>query len=257
MNTNAPLTMKDLFPESWMDSVNRFRSGPEKPPSDTPTKAPESPRIILQEVTMDIVVTEVFSTPPLKNHRKNSNVNRRKDVTGKTMTLQEYYAECERRKSLSTETKMKADCPKENLNPRSPNRLTRHKQERPTPEKAKKWTTVTKKKVNQIQISYPEGWSKSLYKSSNQRGKFINTTLILKNLPYEGTKDRDLMRFFSKTCGPVKFINVLRNGDRCRGIAFVRFETVVGSDRGLTMNGFRYGNRRVYVEYARDRRIEK
>ncbi len=90
-------------------------------------------------------------------------------------------------------------------------------------------------------------------KDQPQKG-FINTTLILKNLPYSCTSSKELLKFFGK-CGPIKFINILKDVEgNCKGIAFVRFETKEGADKGLDTDGFWYEDRKIYVEYARDRR---
>ena len=82
---------------------------------------------------------------------------------------------------------------------------------------------------------------------------FINTTLILKNLP-SYVSHKDLRNIFSEP-GPLKFIKILTNGDGiCKGIAFVRYETRDSSDRGLELDGFWYKNNKIFVEYAYDRR---
>ena len=82
---------------------------------------------------------------------------------------------------------------------------------------------------------------------------FINTTLILKNLPpYVSMKE--LRKIFTDT-GPLKFINILKNDDGlCKGVAFVRYESRSGSERGLSLDGFWYKNNKIFVEYAFDKR---
>ena len=92
-------------------------------------------------------------------------------------------------------------------------------------------------------------------KLKNSTSTFINTTIILKNLPYQGVEFEDLRSIFTP-CGSIKFIKILTNdNDRiCKGIAFVRFENREGSDNGVAMDGFWYKERKIYVEYAHDKR---
>lgn len=271
--TTTTITITDLLgleavSDCWEDLADALSEEDSVP---TPIEPPASPRVVLQEATMDIVVTEVSRTQP-KKPVPSPRSKKTKKTKGKKMTLAEYYAECERQQAEMLRAKEKAKrledeakrleeeknrpSAKTLRNRRKKERVKAKKEAKKTAEK-KSWTPVKKAEVKSARISLPQGWTKSLYKPSGQKGKLINTTLILKNLPYEGTTERDLKHFFSKTCGPVKFVNVLYDGDRCKGIAFVRFENVSGSDKGLTMNGFWYEDRRVYVEYARDRRTEK
>ena len=102
------------------------------------------------------------------------------------------------------------------------------------------------------------GWKQvQTKKSKPQKKKFVNTTLILKNLPYEGVYEEDIKKMFAK-CGAIRFVNILRrNNDTCKGIAFLRFVEKEGSDEGIKMNGFWCGKRRVGVEYAIDKRERK
>ena len=79
-----------------------------------------------------------------------------------------------------------------------------------------------------------------------------NTTLVLKNLPAHCTTPKYLTKFFSK-CGTVKHVNILKAEGKCRGIGFIKFETREGSDKGLDMDGFWYDDRKVYVEYSRNK----
>ena len=48
--------------------------------------------------------------------------------------------------------------------------------------------------------------------------------------------------------------NTEDNDGNGKGLAFIRFETKEGSDNGLSMDGFWYGDRKIFVEYARDNR---
>lgn len=266
---DAALTLSDIgfeMVECWEDLIDEIEEIEEP---TAPTKAPLSPEPVLKETvsaTMEIVKVSVTRTkPPKKAKTQKVPSPRRKKVKGRKMTLQEYYAECERKEQEllaaqeEAERKAKEEAEriaKENAPSKKALRRKRAKAAKKAREAAQ-WKAIEKKpEPKRAHISYPQGWSKSLYKETPvAKGRFVNTTLILKNLPYEGTTERDLKRFFSATCGPVRFVNVLRQDDgRCKGIAFVRFEKKVGSDRGLTLNGFWYEDRKVYVEYAEDRR---
>ena len=128
----------------------------------------------------------------------------------KTMTLVEYYAECDRKRN-----EISYDC------------------------------FINKTKQNVTKIPAIEG-------KNNKR--FINTTLILKNLPHNCTSSHELLKIF-KNCGSIKFIKILKDKDcNCKGLAFIRFETREGSDMGLDMDGFWYGEQKIFVEYANDHR---
>ena len=115
--------------------------------------------------------------------------------------------------------------------------------------KASEWVSNEKPKAKTV-IRKPEHKTNRSLKNSDQN----NTTLVLKNLPYTCDSSKDIQKFFRK-CGPVKFVNVLKNDEgKCKGIAFVRFETHEGSDKGLDMDGFWYEDRKIYVEYAQERK---
>jgi len=92
-------------------------------------------------------------------------------------------------------------------------------------------------------------------KSSNKTNEAVNTTLVLKNLPYNNTWVHELMGIFEHH-GELELINVLRNeDDTCKGIAFIRFKTSEGADKAVrTIPDFWYHGRKVFVEYARDKR---
>lgn len=124
----------------------------------------------------------------------------------------------------------------------------------------KGWNTVkpsTKKAKKATPTPKPSPAPKPSPTKTNEspRRVHVNTTLILKNLPYEGTYNSDLREIFEKY-GAIQFVNVLRDEDKwCTGIAFIRYETKEGSDNALAdMDHFLYNDRRVRIEYARDRR---
>ncbi len=119
-------------------------------------------------------------------------------------------------------------------------------------------TNKTKRKRRRKQQKNTGGWKQvKKNKPKTQKKRFVNTTIILKNLPYEGVYEEDIKKMFAN-CGPIRFVNILRrNNDTCKGIAFVRFVEKEGSDEGIKMNGFWCGNRRVGVEYAIDKRERK
>lgn len=101
--------------------------------------------------------------------------------------------------------------------------------------------------------SSKRNWDVGIYRPEKNT-KFVNTTLILKNLPPNCTSSRELLEIFEE-CGPIKFINILKDEDgSCKGLAFIRFEKKEGSDKGLDLDGFYYEDRKIFVEYARDRR---
>ena len=115
------------------------------------------------------------------------------------------------------------------------------------------WTTVEHKKKSPK--SSPSS-SPSISPPSPQpeQKKFINTTLILKNLPYHNTYTDDLMSLMEQY-GTITMLNILRNPDgTCKGVAFVRFLTKESSDKALAAGDFWCDGRKVYVEYAKDRR---
>lgn len=87
------------------------------------------------------------------------------------------------------------------------------------------------------------------------KGKFVNTTIILKNLPNDGTCQKALKKYFEFKCGNVRFVNVIQNTDgNAKGIAFIRFTSRNSSDKAFQLNGFRYNGREIQVEYALDNR---
>ena len=193
------------------------------------------------EASMEIIKTSIFRSAVNQPHRKKRE---------KMMTLDEFFAlsaqnEAERKEAVRLEA------------PSAKTLRNRRKRKAMKEARTNGFKEIKKNVVQWANISYPQNWSKDLYKASEKTNGFVNTTLILKNLPYDNVTERDIKRFFSKSCGPVKLVNVLKDGGRCKGIAFVRFENVLGSDRGLTMNGFWYNDRRVYVEYAEDNRNKK
>jgi hypothetical protein len=123
------------------------------------------------------------------------------------------------------------------------------------PTKTSSWESTkksTKKEVKNPLIRRPDGPGEPMIVKVDNP---TNSTLVLKNLPYDCTSTKELAKFFRK-CGPVKYIKILTDdNDKCKGIAFVRFESNEGSNKGLNMNGFWYGDRKIYVEYAEDRRL--
>lgn len=124
--------------------------------------------------------------------------------------------------------------------------------------KNKGWSVVSKpvSQKPKTEICLPKGWTKNDYRTYKQTGKFVNMTVILKNLPK--VKDIDeykLKMFFTKYAGPIVFVNPLRYPDgTCKGIAFIRFRHKGYSDKALSLNRFTYNGEPVYVEYANDRR---
>ena len=155
----------------------------------------------------------------------------------KIMTLIEYYADCDRKRNeiyddYFNKTKQNA------TKTRSWKTLSKR-----LPPKIRKWETVPK--TNKTLSNDNVG---------KVNKKFINTTLILKNLPLNCTLSHELLKLF-KNCGPIKFIKILKDKDgNCKGLAFIRFETREGSDMGLDMDGFWYGEQKIFVEYAHDHR---
>jgi len=124
--------------------------------------------------------------------------------------------------------------------------------------KAATWNQVEKvPKVKAPKTPEPSPVSPKFVQKIEQKmeRKNENTTLILKNLPFESTYISELMDIFEHH-GAIKFVNVLRNADNtCKGIAFIRFETKEGSDKALSaLPNFWYSGRKVFVSYAEDRR---
>lgn len=196
---------------------------------------PEIPKEISRTATMEICEVKTIWTPRPKTVKKTEQKKAERKPETKTMTLQEYYAECEKKQAAMANPQVAK--PKKRRNNKN----------------TKGWETVKKDEPEHSEIMTPRGWTKNLYRQTGTPK--TNTTLILKSLPFDGVSDKDLNRFFKKHAGPVRFVNVLKNDEgKCKGIAFIRFETKEGSDRGLTLNNFFYEGRRVYVDYAEDRR---
>ncbi len=206
-----------------------------------PAEKPESPRVVLkEEATMEIVVIE---TKRYKNPNRPTMGPRRRKVKATKMSRGDFFAMCEREDAA----KIEAAKP-------SPQTLkNREKKARQKANREKGWTAVAVKAAPlQVSIKFPR---KASPRKPPAQGKFVNTTLVLKNLPYEGVVDKALKAFFSKTCGPVRFVNVLREEDgKAKGLAFVRFVKREGSDKGFQLNKFFYEGREIYVDYARDNR---
>ncbi len=235
------------------------------------------PRPINKEIVsavMDILVTTITLTPVCieKSSRSPRSKPRRpkkdqKKNQKKLITLSEYKAECEAKQALlrgTVEDSIENTTILETPTPTTENITSaktlrnRRKKARAKAKKNEGFTVVKpKSQETHAKISLPNGWSETLYTGPSSTSRHANTTLILKNLPYRGTNDKDIKRFFQKMTGQnVRFVNILLNketGD-CKGIAFIRFEKVLGSDLGVTLNGFWYENRTIYVEYAQDRR---
>ena len=205
---------------------------------------PEVPIVApVTTVTMETFEQEVTRIKPKRTQEKRTQEK-------KTMTLDEYHKDCERKqaelRAAKEQGRMTDAAKKANRN--------RIKREQARERKNAGWEPAGKVEAPGAEVVVPRDWSKSLYVPTSQK-KDRNTTLILKSLPYEGVTEKDLKTFFKKYAGPVKFVNVLTKDDgKCKGIAFVRFETKEGSDRGLTLNNFCYEGRKVHVEYAQERK---
>jgi len=185
-------------------------------------------------------------------------------VSGKTMTLAEYQAECarkfEQKKQEEETSRLYAEAQRvvaekaAAVAALSPKSLRKHNKAEKKAE-AKKNKTVKKSDwvvVEKVEkpISVIRGPDTTV--PPNQIAS-KGTTLVLKNLPRNKVSVKELTRFFGK-CGKIKFVNVLTTEDgNCKGMAFVRFENKAGSEQGLKMNEFWYENNKVYVEYARDK----
>lgn len=211
----------------------------------------ESPRDPKTVTTMELCETNTIWTPaPKKTVKKPV----KKVLTYKqSLTLDEYHKECERKRLELTNPIKTTNTEKRPTNTdKRQSKPTKHER---TSKKSKGWETVEKTSVtkddNKSSLKTPQGWTKNIPVKVT---KDKNTTLILKNLPYENVSEKDLKRFFVRYAGPVKFVNVLKKEDNtCKGLAFVRFENKKGSDKGLTLDKFFYDGRRVYVEYAKSR----
>ncbi len=119
----------------------------------------------------------------------------------------------------------------------------------------KEWSSVEKKETKRKRVdTSPSPQKVEVYtKPSTKSPESINTTLVLKNLPYNNTWAHELMSIFEHH-GEIKVINVLRNEDKtCKGIAFIRFETSEGANKALkNLPNFLYRGRKIFVEYARE-----
>ena len=216
------------------------------------------------ETTMEVVfeVKEVL-LPVRQNSPTNSQKKTVTTVTAgntegrKTMTLADYRAASER-KNQQLLAQQEAAAKEAELAALPANtRRNKHKKELAKLRKAAAIaaTTEGESKSNwETSVKVPK--MKKIRKPDTIRDHPANltasTTLILKNLP-SNCSASELGKFFKK-CGSVKFVNMLKDQEgKCKGIAFVRFETKEGSNKGLTMDGFWYENQKVYVEYAKER----
>ena len=120
--------------------------------------------------------------------------------------------------------------------------------------KERGWTTIEKPEIIRAEIRLPSKRALKLSPPFIVNKAQPNTTLILKNLPREGVNDKDLKKFFSSNCGQVRYVKVLMNDGKNTGLAFIRFMNRDGSDKGLKMNEFICNGRKIYVDYAADRR---
>ena len=213
-----------------------------------PESPVESPKQTKIDVSMELFEQTVTRVHPRKEQMKKEQM--KKEQAKRTMTLDEYHKDCERKQSelraAREEGRMSEAAKKANRN--------RIAKQRARARKNEGWEPVGKLEAPRAEVVVPREWSRAMYVPT-QGKKDRNTTLILKSLPYDGVTEKDLKDFFKKYAGPVKFVNVLMKDDgKCKGIAFVRFETKEGSDRGLTLNNFCYDGRKVHIEYAQDRR---
>ena len=189
----------------------------------------------------------------------------------RAMTLEEYRAECDRKRRETSEKQAAEKLAAEEASIPASTRRNRRKKELA---KARKNNALESKKNTEWNETKKTIKEKLIYKPIRKSQKvppeikddtgatsgFVNTTLILKNLPYDCTEN-ELHKFFNK-CGPVRFVNLVKketedpkDGSVYRNcIAFVRFVNRDGSNKGLEMDGFTYAGRTIYVDYALDRR---
>lgn len=205
-----------------------------------------------------------------KNRRPSpspSKKNRRLSPSkGKKLSLQEFHAEQERmsqKRLAALEADMERIKREEEVRKREQKQREREERKVLREQQRRKMEEQRKKEMR----AKKKGWSsvgaaqqpkrKSKRKSQKEQRAFVNTTLILKNLPFYQTSEEDLRSICIRSGnGAIRFINVLRDeAGRCKGIAFIRFNTRMDSDRALRMLGqFRYQDRTVYAEYAMDKR---
>jgi hypothetical protein len=215
---------------------------------DTPV-VPEP--VFRTSATMDLLITTTTITIDPFAQKKKQKKSPIKSKVVKTMTLSEYQRDKRRKiQELENPTSKPVEKPTTTKNKTTKKKNTEKKTTK-NKNTDKGWTTVSKKRRSPKKRQYSK--SKTNRHSPKKR-RFINTTLILKNLPFHGTSESELKNRFQR-CGPIKFINILQDDQgKCKGIAFIRFETQDGSDKGLLEDGFWYDNRQIYVEYAKDRR---
>ena len=257
INSFCPeITSNGNVPENWEDI-------------DWSKQVPIEPIVTASmEIILD-VKTVVLPPPPKKAVPEK-----------KVMTLDEYRKECERKRRESIEheetqkaaeiarVQAEAKAAEEAALPAS-TRRNRHKKElakarklaaivaeQTTETSENSWSSVAKAAPKEKLIRKPVRTAQNGPQKPTKvaQGGFVNTTLILKNLPHD-CSEAALHKFFSK-CGAIRFINLVKKGtdEQARCTAFIRFFNREGSDKGLTMNEFTYADRKVYVEYAVDRR---
>lgn len=112
--------------------------------------------------------------------------------------------------------------------------------QRPKPNKK---TFETKPTPEKKQDSPPV--NKKCKKYQNQ-----GDTLVLKNLPFQGTNIISLMEVFERY-GDILNINILKRDDgSCKGIAFVKFSSQRECQQALRLKSFYYNGRNVYTDRA-------
>lgn len=223
-----------------------------------PTEKPTSPVQCLIEATMEITVTEITMKGPPPPSLRDIMEQEAKSCSPKQQSPRQGGPKGKRGKARRVDLSvfLEEEAKKEAEEAKAAAKRARKREARRR-RKDRGFTEVKKERFEFANVTKPH--AKQIRENQKlvtpAKGKFVNTTLILKNLPYKGVTTRDLRRFFENEAGRTKFVNILtKDNGECKGIAFIRFENRQGADKGLLMNRFTYEGRTVYVEYARDKR---
>ena len=80
------------------------------------------------------------------------------------------------------------------------------------------------------------------------------TKVFVQGLPFN-CKQQELKKMFEDECGSVKAVNLIKfdDSERCKGMAYITFDTESGAAKSLEMTGKKIGDRWLNVAYEKPR----
>ena len=80
------------------------------------------------------------------------------------------------------------------------------------------------------------------------------TKVFVQGLPFN-CKQQELQKMFEDECGSVKAVNLIKfdDSERCKGMAYITFDTESGAAKSLEMTGKKMGDRWLNVAYEKPR----